>query len=36
MKLRTSLIAVGATLALVAPEAANARAIANQKGDTAS
>jgi hypothetical protein len=34
MNLRTSLIAIGATLALVAPAVANARAISNQKGDT--
>ncbi len=34
MNIRTSFIAVGATLALVAPAAANARAIVNQKGDT--
>ncbi len=33
MNLRTSLIAVGATLALVAPAAANARAIVSQSGD---
>ena len=34
MNSRTSLIAIGATLALIAPAAANARAIVNQKGDT--
>jgi hypothetical protein len=34
MNTRTSLIAIGATLALVAPAAANARAIVNEKGDT--
>ncbi len=34
MNIRTSLIAIGATLALVAPAAASARAIVNQKGDT--
>ena len=34
MNLRTSLIAIGAIVALVAPAAANARAIVNQKGDT--
>jgi hypothetical protein len=33
MNTRTSLIAIGATLALVAPAAANARAIVNEKGD---
>jgi hypothetical protein len=34
MTIRTSLIAIGATLALIAPAAASARAIVNQKGDT--
>ncbi len=34
MNIRTSLIAIGATLALIAPAAASARAIVNQKGDT--
>jgi hypothetical protein len=34
MNLRTSLIAIGAILALIAPVAASARAIVNQKGDT--
>ena len=34
MNIRTSFIAIGATLALVAPAAASARAIVNQKGDT--
>ena len=33
MNIRTSFIAVGATLALVAPAAANARAIVSQSGD---
>jgi ABC-type uncharacterized transport system permease subunit len=33
MNTRTSLIAVGVTLALVAPAAANARAVVNQSGD---
>ena len=34
MNTRTSLIAIGATLALVAPAAASARAIVNQQSDT--
>ena len=34
MNTRTSLIAIGATLALIAPAAASARAIVNQQGDT--
>ena len=34
MNIRTSLIAIGATLALIAPAVASARAIVNQKGDT--
>ena len=34
MNIRTSLIAIGAILALIAPAAASARAIVNQKGDT--
>jgi hypothetical protein len=34
MNIRTSLIAIGATLALIAPAAASARAVVNQKGDT--
>ena len=34
MNIRTSIIVVGATLALVIPALANARAIVNQKGDT--
>ena len=33
MNTRTSLIAIGATLALIAPAAANARAIVSQSGD---
>jgi hypothetical protein len=34
MNIRTSILAVGVTLALVAPAAASARAITNQAGDT--
>jgi len=34
MNIRTSIIVVGATLALVTPAVASARAIVNQKGDT--
>jgi hypothetical protein len=34
MSTRTSILAVGVTLALVAPAAASARAVTNQAGDT--
>ncbi len=36
MNTRTSLIAIGATLALIAPAASNARTIVNQKGGASS